>query len=178
MRSVVRGVHSLPICLALTLLALPPARAAAFEDQGTLSVELGYGQLVGSALPAHGLLAGATFAVGLDDAVTLRLGGAYALHPGGGGPLHVAAGYLEALYIFDILEIVPYGGIGLGGLLEAIGAESALEATAHVVVGAEYLLDRAWSLGLDLRALLKLTELEGDPIYVQVTLRAGYSFDL
>lgn len=137
-------------------LATEPAHA--YEEQASLDLALGYTRLIDAApLPARG----ASFAVGasygLTSALTLR-GDASALWLAEDGRSR-AAGRLraEGLYLFDVLQVVPFAGLGLD-LLAAEGRSGSarFRPGVHLVAGADYLLSRLWTIGLDLRGGIAL----------------------
>ncbi|RLB49896.1 MAG: hypothetical protein DRJ42_20080 [Deltaproteobacteria bacterium] len=179
--------RALPALLCLLTLgasysAVPAPRAAAYEGQATLGVEAGYGvvAITDTDLPQHGALVGLEFGIGLGDQFALRAHADYAIHPGD-DPMHVGLFGIEALYLIDIVRVVPYFGLGIDGILTGYQGSAGLELGFHVTVGAEYLLNRSWLIGLDIRPhFLPITLAEGrvEPVYIATTLRVSWLFDL
>jgi hypothetical protein len=164
--------------LLLPLCAAAPVRA--YEDQLTLGVALGYAHATERALPHPGASAGIEASLGLGVAWSLRAAASYSLHPGDVSLHHAALG-VELVYIIDVLEFVPYAGVGIDGLGRWTSApHAALEADfgVHPVVGVDWLVSRELGVGLCARPIVALTELEHAPVYLSVTLNATWHLDL
>lgn len=145
-----------PVLALLGLLTgLTTTTAHAYEDQWGLSVTTGY-QLTGSR-DAHrsGATVGAIADYGLGEVWTARARADYGFAPAAQGApnLHTGSLAAELVYVLDILTAVPYFGLGAGAILFSDQGERALRPEIHVVAGLDYLLDREWSVGLDLRVL-------------------------
>lgn len=168
----------LPSALLLALLGsvLSPGRALAYEDQLTLSVGPGYAAAIDGE-PVHGALFDFGAGVGLDEVWTIRARASYALHPAD-APAHVGLMAGELLYVVDILEVVPYFGVGAGGMATVRGGDGELAGVAYPVVGAHYLLTRELSLGLDVRPVVRFTDLGGQPVYLAARAAVVFVFDL
>ncbi len=128
-----------------------------------------------SALPAHGLLLDATFSVGLSDIWTARARASYG-HHFGAEPLTVLFGSTDLLYLVDVLEWVPYFGVGLDGIGMLHAGDTAFELGAHPVLGLDWLLSREHTLGLELRPVFLLTALGSEPLYFSATLSFTWLF--
>ena len=150
--------------------------AAAFEDKLALSAGAGYAAWPGIDAP-HGVALDLQLGLGLDEVWQLRAGASTALHPSGDGALHTAALRAELVYLIDIVELVPFAGLGVSGIAAFRSGESELEPAAHVVVGAAYWLSFDWLLELDVRAHLLPAELEHEPLYLISTLSLVVTFD-
>jgi hypothetical protein len=160
-------------------LAVP---VSAYEDQGTLGVEAGYGVVVitDTTLPQHGALFGLELGFGLGDQFTVRAHADYGYHPGE-DEMHLVLFGAEVLYLLDIVQVVPYFGLGIDGIATVYQDAAGLELGFHLTVGVEYLLSRHWLVGLDVRPhFLPITLAEGrvDPVYIAATLRVSWLFDL
>jgi hypothetical protein len=171
---VMRG--SAVFVVALAWGALSARRAHAYEDQQTVAVGLGYAQSVGREAVQHGVLLDVAASTGLSAQWALRGRLSYALHPGEDA-LHVGIGAAELLYVVDVLELVPYAGLGAGALLRAQRSELEGAPAAHVVAGIDYLLSRNWTLELDARGHLLLTELSTHPVYWAATVSVIWMLD-
>ena len=167
--------------LAMVASLALPAGAQAYEDRASVGAELGYGVVVitDTDLPQHGLLAGVEGSIGLWDVLVLRGHAAYAFHPGT-DPLHLILFGVELLYLVDIVQVVPFFGLGVDGLTTFWMDEAALELGLHVTVGAEYLVSRSVAIGIDVRPhFLPITLSEGrlEPVYITANARFSYLFD-
>ncbi len=181
-----RRLPALPAGVPVGLLAAAAllgsgSSAHAYEDRGTVGAELGYGVVVipDTDLPQHGLVAGVEGSIGLWDVLVARVHAAYAFHPGD-DPLHVVLFGAELLYLVDIVQVVPFFGLGIDGLTTVWQDEVALELGLHVTVGAEYLVSRNVAIGIDVRPhFLPVTLTEGrlEPVYITVGARISYLFD-
>jgi hypothetical protein len=164
--------------LALLLLALWPRPAAhAYEDQATLGFGAGYGHFVSDSAPAHGLLTDVLGSVGLTQSWSLRGRISHAWHPGDPDEqvLHLAAGLTHA---FDVIELVPYFGLGAGALARVRDGDVAVEPTGNLGLGLDYLLSREVILKLDLDARFVLTQLDSDPVYLAALGAVVFVFEL
>ncbi len=171
------GVTRPALALAVLLSLLAPAsQVLAYEDQLTLGLSAGYAHAPG-ATDSHGVVVDAAVGVGLDPVWTLRLRGGYGLHPGDQAT-HLGLATGELLYVIDVLEVVPYFGLGAGGLLAVAEGESTADAIAGPVVGADYLLSRELALSLDLRLKVRLTALDDEPLYLVAAGGVVIFFDL
>lgn len=166
---------------AVVLSALWADGAKAYEDKLTLGLEAGYGLVaVPSDLPEHGVLVGVSSSIGLGDVWSLRGHVDYGYHPGS-DPLHVLVLGAEILYLVDVLQVVPYFGLGIDGLGTYWQDRAGLELGAHVVLGIEYLLSRDTLIGFDIRPhILPLSVSREllEPVYITATARFSFVFDL
>lgn len=167
--------------LLLACVALP-STARAYEDQLTLELGVGYAHaFTDGAVPGSGLPLAIAASVGLDDVWTVRASLAYAIHPGDPA-VHIGIFGAELLYVVDILEVVPYFGVGVDLLSSLTDGALGADFGAHLVVGADYLLSRTAYVGIDVRPYLLVSELfEANvrfPVYLTVLARVGLVFDL
>lgn len=168
--------------LALGALASAPSPAAAYEDQATLFVDLGYASALGNdALSPHGVIGGVGGSWGINDAWTLRGRLAWAGHP---RDLQVGIVGVEVFYMLDILKLVPFAGLGVDGVgaLSDDGTGTTFRPTfaVHAVVGLDWLIDRRFILGLDIRPHLLPLGFDDDalpPFYLSASLRLSIVFD-
>lgn len=157
--------------------ALLSARpAAAYEDQATLGLGLGYAHAFGVD-PAPGAAVALSGSLGLGQSWSARALVGYALHPEPERPLHVGLAGAELVYLIDVIELVPWLGLGADGVLWAQGDELGPELAAHAVLGLDYLWSRELTLSLELRPYLLLTELDGTPVYGAVIVSASWMLD-
>ncbi len=172
-----RGIGILG-ALAIVLLAGP---ARAYEDKLTLGAQAGYGLVAANGdLPRHGALLGLEASVGLDDIWSVRGHLTYGYHPGD-DTLHVAVLGAEILYLLDVLQVVPYFGIGIDGLGTVYQGSAGVELGAHATLGVEYFLTRETLVGLDIRPHVLPLAIEREllePVYITGTARFSLVFDL
>lgn len=133
-----------------------PAGVRAYEEHASLDMGLGYSLLVGSAYPLrHGAAAELGAGIGLSEHTVLRgnLGYATLLHHSEIEPIGRLR--VEGLYLLDVLQVVPFFGIGATATTAAESvARVPLRAGGHLVLGVDYLLTRSWVFGVDLRSAL------------------------
>lgn len=138
---------------ALTSGLVTSASARAYEDQASLDLALGYTLLLDSeTLPEQGaaLDVGASF--GISDIAVVRGLAGYAPLFDGDGIAHAGRLRLEALYLVDVLQFVPFFGLGANLLLADDRTDAPLlRPGGHVVLGADYLVSRNLTVGLDIR---------------------------
>ena len=156
------------------LLSAGPAHA--YEDQATLGLGVGYAHAFGIE-PAPGAAVALSGSLGLGQTLTARALAGYALHPASEHALHVALVGTELVYLIDVIELVPWFGLGVDGLLRASAGELQPELAAHAVLGLDYLWSRELTLSLELRPYLLLTDLEGAPAYGAVIVSASWMLD-
>jgi hypothetical protein len=128
------------------------------------------------------MVAGASARFGLGDAWELRIDVAHAIHP---ELLHRLRTSAEIVYLVDILQVVPFVGLGTGAtfsfVLEAAPDQPAYvrpDFELHVTAGFDVLLDRDWTVGLVVRPIFQLTSAEADLFYLTITARLSYLIDL
>ena len=169
--------------VALAYVTLPNARAAAYEDEGSVGLSLGYGLVAIEAadLPDHGGLLTLSAALGIDDVFTARAHVGYAWHPGHAADLHVAVAGLEAIYLLDVVELVPFFGLGVGALMTAYDGGFGADASIYGVLGLDYLWSREVIVGIDLRPHVLPLSLASvaaiDPVYITASVRMSWVFE-
>lgn len=151
--------------------------AHAYEDQITLGAELGYAASAETALPAHGASVGAAGSLGLSDTWSLRGRLAYAWHPAE-RPGHVGIAGAEIVYLLDVLQVVPFFGLGADALAVSHGGEFGIDPAVHAVIGVDYLLDWDWTLGFEARPMLRIAGLMEPRMYVMANVRLSFVFDM
>ncbi len=160
-----------------TCVLLHALSAQAYEGQLSFGPQAGYAVLLAdSSLNNHGLALGATGSYGLDDTWTLRANGMYAYHPGSEA-WHASMLGVEIIYLLDILEWVPFIGIGGEGLVTVIDSDFKLNGAANLIVGLDYMLARDMVIGLDIRPIVVFSSLDELPAYLTATLRFEWLFD-
>lgn len=162
---------TLVLGLALGALLAQPALARAYEQQLGLTLELGYAVTPTGTLPPHGAYAEGGVSVGLGDTWELRGRVAYAYHP---EPMHRWAGGVEVVYLVDILEVVPFLGLGVSGLVTLNGPSVTGDFGVGGVAGLDVLLSREVTLGVAVRPTVLLTSLDIAPVWIEAGARLQY----
>lgn len=150
--------------------------AHAYEDQITLGVGAGYAYGISDTPPNHGALVDLSVSVGLNAEFSLRTRLSYALFPATES-VHALLLGGELLYLVDVVEFVPYVGLGLDGFGRLRASSTDLDAATHLVLGVDYLVSRELTLGLDVRPHLVLTDLKHQPLVTALTASAIWMFD-
>ena len=152
----------------------------------TVGGTLGAGFVLDPDAPATccGPSIGVSGSIGLGDTYALRAHVDAAWHPSSDAEPNLWIGFLglEAIYLLDIVSVVPFFGIGLDAVLTGGDIAAGLEFGAHAILGADYLLSRDLAIGIDIRPkILFLSAVEDgrlDPVYLTVALRISHRFDL
>jgi hypothetical protein len=164
--------------IAVTVLFTVFARPVrAYEEQASVDGAAGAGLLPGSTLPAFAPSADLGAAMGLSDMFVLRGAVGYAgLVEAERRTRHAGRARAELAYLIDVLRWVPYFGAG-GSLWALDDGGLAVRASAHVLFGLDFLYDRSWTFGIDLR-----TGIFWEPLGVssmsEAQLRLSRMFDL
>ena len=174
--AVVSGrVRISPLCAALVYVAVAtPARA--YEDHVTVGAGAGYAYSAAEGWPHHGAMFDLSASVGMGPVWSVRAHASYALHPGERSQHAMLLGG-DLLYLVDVLEVVPYFGVGAGGIARARRDDLELDAAAHLVLGVDYLISRELTLEFEARPYLLVTELSGQPFYGTVGAAVVFMFD-
>lgn len=150
--------------------------AAAFEDKVTISAGAGYAAWPAADAP-HGFALDVQGGLGLGQAWQARAGVGVGMHPASNGALQTGALRGELVYLVDIVDLVPFAGLGVSGIAAFRGGDSELEYAAHFVGGAAYWLSFDWLLELDARAYLMPGAIERQPVYLIGTLSVVLALD-
>lgn len=95
--------------------------------------------------------------------------------------LHRAILGAEIVYLIDILEVVPFLGLGIDAPISVLGDEVWADFAGHAVLGVDWLLAREYSIGLELRPYVLFTALprsSGDPVWMTAVARFQYLFEI
>jgi hypothetical protein len=171
--------HSWAFCVLLSLgwLAHSASRARAYEEQASADFALGYSGVVDSdSLSTRGMLADLGASLGISDMFVLRGNFGYAGYWRNESVRSAGRFRLEAAYLLDILRWVPFFGVG-GSLWLYDDRSLTVRPAWHMVVGLDFLYDRAWTVGVDLRSGV-LWERSGGRSATDVSLRLSRMFDL
>jgi len=176
-------VHRAVIALAgaLALAAALPSEAAAYDEQVTLDVNVGWG--VAPALemaPNHGPTGALATTIGFDDAWALGINLGWAVHPpltDDSEPFQLGIAGVEGLYYIDILQVVPFFGVGVDLLPTFDGTQWFVDFAAHVRLSLDYLVSRDIAVGVDIRPYILLTALSTDPVYITFQARLSILLD-
>jgi hypothetical protein len=135
-------------------------RAHAYEEQASLDTALGYALVVDDDVSAQGASAELGASVGLSDTyvarATLGYAGLRESTDAGRSVQHLGRLRVEALYLLDVLKVVPFFGLGasLTNNPHDSGPLLPVRIGGQLVFGFDYLASRSWTLGLDVRAAL------------------------
>ena len=163
--------------LALAALALSPAVAAparAYDRQLGITAGAGYTGITGNtALPPHAVHASAGIGIGLGDTWELRTRADFAHHF---GQMSRLGGSVDLVYLLDVLSVVPYLGISVGGgaaLIEPVGAPAIWRGDLLVgaILGFDVLLGREWTVGVEIRPTFVPTDFDAEPMLLTVLAR-------
>lgn len=171
-----RVLFGASIALLYAAAAVP---AQAYEDQASVDAELAYTHaFTRSHTAENGVAVGAGASLGLSNTLTLRGQLMWAFHPSEGPLTSVAWLSADLVYVIDVLEVVPYFGLGVDGV-GAIqkGQDFQAEFGVHPVIGLDYLLSRDLALGLQVKPVFVLTALDVWPVYLQAGVTLSYLFD-
>lgn len=173
MRSV--GLIWASVVLAVCL----PSKASAYEEQATVGLEVGYAGLSRTDfLPRNGVDVGATAGFGITDAWGIQGILSYNIFPDQ-QPLHMGIAGLETVYALDIVRFVPLFGAGLDGVLSVRERTTRGDFALHLLVGVDYLINRRWLVGADVRFYWVATNANSflDPFILVAAARVGIRFD-
>lgn len=153
--------------------------ALAYEGELQGDLELGYAHLAGDDPSGPGGSAAVGLRYALTDAWNLWAAGGYALHPeaeASGDHVHVGALGGGVEWVFDVVQLVPWAGVGVEGLVFA-GKDTELAVAGQVSVGVDYLLSRALAVGVVGRGRIVLSRLDEVPLQIVAALRLCVTLD-
>ena len=149
-----RHCKAFPLFAATLWLLLGSRGARAYEEQASLDSALGYVLIVDAdERTSQGLGLDLGAGIGISDLGILRGSLGYAALVSQAELRHAGRARIEALYLLDVLQFVPF--FGLSAVLVAAETSSArvsLRPGGQLLLGVDYLLSRAWLLGLDVRS--------------------------
>jgi hypothetical protein len=152
--------------------------AQAYEDQASIDAELAYVHaFADSSAARNGFAIGAGASFGLSNVLTVRGQLMWAFHPSDNQSVSIAWLSADLVYVIDVLEIVPYFGAGLDGAGLMTGSDFAAQFGIHPVIGFDYLLSRALTVGVQVKPVFVLTALDTLPVYLQAGITLSYLFD-
>jgi hypothetical protein len=163
--------------LGLLLAASLPSSVRAYEDQLSFGAGAGYAYATQTGSSNHGGYFQLEASLGVSSTWSVRGVLGYGLHP---AAPRLSQGILgvEALYLVDVLELVPYAGLGVDALASFGAADTRFAVGAHPIVGVDWLLGRSFLLGLSARPIFVLSDLDRGPLYLTVSLSAVWLLDL
>ena len=160
------------IVLAASSIAAP---ALAYEDQVGLTATLGYSGIIGdTTLPPHAIAAGVGVSFGLGDTWELRARGDYSFHV---ASAHRGALTADLVYLIDVLSVVPYLGLSIGGAITGIDATAIAPSELRgdlllgAVVGVDVLLGREWTIGVEIRPHVMVLHMNSEPFDLAALVR-------
>jgi len=156
-----------------------PSVAAAYEDQISVGLELGWAGVPSSGtLPQNGIDLGITAGYGITDAWGVRGLASFDLLFGD-RRLRIGMMGAEAIYLLDIVRFVPVFGFGVDGVISGFNGENRGDFALHALLGFDYLLNERWSIGASGRGFWITTNGRSflDALFFTVALRVGIRFD-
>lgn len=168
-------------CVLVAVLAsvtsdVPPA--AAGERELVVTPALGYAAVRTSGRTAHGGTVHLDVDYGLTDSWSLRASGRYLLasdpvvEP---QPLQLAGLSVGALFIIDVLKVVPYAGVTVGASwIHGAEKEHRFNADLGALVGADWLISRQFSVGIELRYALQVPDISRFPWMLSALIRLSW----
>lgn len=142
--------------VAVVACLLTSGSARAYDEQASLDLALGYALTVDDGASAQGESVDVGASFGLSDAVVARALLGYATlveaRYGERDISHLGRLRVEGLYLLDVLQVVPF--FGLGVTLTNTPNEAAslpVRPGGHLLLGVDYLVSRSWLVGLDVR---------------------------
>lgn len=177
MRTVFRA-----LALAVVLACVAsPATALAYDHQITIDAAAGWGVAPAFAAPDNGPSWALSSTIGFAEAWGVGVYAGWSVHPpfNGGEPLQVGLFGAEGLYYIDILEVVPFFGLGVDVLpiFDGNTGQWSADFAAHLRASLDYLVSRDVIVGLDVRPYILFTALGTDPVYITFLARFSYVFD-
>jgi hypothetical protein len=181
--------RALPSALAIVLVGgVCASEAKAYDRQITLGPTAGWAfapalepRPPATAAPDHGPVGGVDMTLGFGDTWGVGAYLAWAVHPAfdEGEPYHFGLAGVEGLYFLDILQVVPFFGLGIDVVptYDANTDTWAADFAAHARASVDYLLSREVLIGADIRAYILPTALDLDPVYLTFQARLSFVFD-
>jgi hypothetical protein len=163
--------------LALAGMCGAAGTARAGESEWVVSPTVGYRVMQAEGAARHGGAVGLDVEYGLTDSWALRGAGHYAGHAFSldGGYLQAGGLGFGALYTFDVLRVVPYASATVGAsVIGGAGVPLRYNAEIRVGVGADYLVRRDFSVGLELRYTLQVPDFQRYPYAIGVAIRLSW----
>jgi hypothetical protein len=144
-----RRAFSVALAAVCVFVLARPARA--YEEQASLDLTAGALFVPGAKLPGAGAEVALGGALGISDMFVARALFGYAALFESGEVTNLGRARVEAAYLLDVLQVVPF--FGLGASLWLYREASAFQARpgVHALVGLDYLWSRTWTFGLDVR---------------------------
>jgi hypothetical protein len=155
--------------------------ASAYDRQAGLSLGAGYTGIVGDTpYPPHAVAASLGVGFGLVDTWELRLRADYAAHL---SSMHRVTGSADVVYLVDVLSVVPYLGLSLGGAVTILDASLGLgdvrgDLVLGGLLGLDVLIGREWTVGGEVRFAWVVTDFEREPMQLTGLLRAQILFEI
>ncbi|MDB4985436.1 MAG: hypothetical protein JWN04_614 [Myxococcaceae bacterium] len=158
------------------------SEARAYDEQMSLDFALGYALLAAAdRATSQGGAAELGVGFGASESIVLRANVGYAAlaqrRDAKRDVSQIGRLRAEALYQLDVLQVVPF--FGLGATLTTAQDSAArlpLRVGGHIVLGVDYLLSRRWICGVDLRTAL-LTDGQQLLSATDISLRLSRMFE-
>jgi hypothetical protein len=173
--------RSLGLLLGLLLVAdagWVPRRARAYAEQASLDVSAGYlGAISSPTLLTNGIPLEIGAGMGISDLFVLRAGLGYGPRFAHGDVQQAGRLRTELAYVVDVLRWVPFFGLGASLLGYDDGSTFRVRPAWYLLLGLDFLANRSWVVGLDVRPGL-VWERSGATSINEVQLRVSRMFEL
>lgn len=157
------------------------APALAYERQLGVYVGAGYtGIATSTPYPPHAVAASVGVGIGLGDVWELRAHLDYGFHV---DAMHRVGGSVDLVYVLDVLTVVPYLGVSVGGVVSILDrslmlGEARGDFLAGGLAGIDVLLDREWTVGAEVRVNVGVTDFDRAGLLVTGLARAQVLFEI
>jgi hypothetical protein len=153
---------SIVACIVSAICLLTSGRARAYDEQASLDLALGYALTVDDDVSAQGASVDVGASLGLSDVLVARAALGYAslvdARYGEREVSHLGRLRVEGLYLLDVLQVVPFFGVGVTLTNNPHDSASLpVRPGAHLLFGVDYLASRSWILGVDVRSAVLFT---------------------
>ena len=167
------------LVLSLCIVSALPQSAAAYEEQVVATFDTGYANAPGNdEISRHGVSLGIGANIGLNDAWSIHNRIGYVFHPGA-AQTHVIQLGIETIYLVDILEFIPFFGVGIDFFSTFSSDNRGIDVGVHALIGLDWLISRNWLVGLEIRPHFIPFQISSglDSIYLTMTARVGLIFE-
>jgi hypothetical protein len=179
--------HHLAFCRSVGLLlglllagdaGWAPRHARAYAEQASLDVSAGYlGVISSSTFLTNGIPLEIGAGMGISDLFVLRAGVGYEPRFAHGNVQQVGRLRTEIAYLVDVLRWVPFFGVGASLFGYDDGTAFRVRPAWHLLLGLDFLANRQWVFGLDVRPGL-LWQRSGATSINEAQLRVSRMFEL
>jgi hypothetical protein len=155
--------------------------AQAYERQLGVFVGAGYtGIATTTPYPPHAVAASVGVGVGLSDVWEIRGHVDYGFHV---AAMHRLGLGVDLVYLVDVLSVVPYLGVSVSGALALLDPSLAMgevrgDFLAGGLAGLDVLLGREWTIGVEVRVNVGVTDFDRAGLLITGLCRAQALFEI